>query len=61
MAKHYHCPVGGLDCPYWKSKEIIDGKTETCLCKIDGNPYRECDDFYSAYGDECSPEEYTEY
>ena len=22
---HYHCPVNGWDCPYYKNSEIIEG------------------------------------
>ena len=50
---HYHCPVNGWDCPYYKDYEIIEGDEEFCLCKIPGNPYEECDDFFSMFGEGC--------
>ena len=28
---HYHCPVNGWDCPYYKDSEIIEGSEEYCL------------------------------
>lgn len=58
--KHYHCPVNGWDCPYYKDSAIIEGVEEYCLCAIDGDPHDECDDFYSMWGD-CDPEDYTDY
>lgn len=48
--KHFHCPVNGWDCPYYK-----DG----CLCTLE-NPIEECDDFYGMWGD-CDPDDYTDY
>ena len=24
--KHFHCPVNGWDCPYYKDSDIIEGK-----------------------------------
>lgn len=62
--KHYHCPVNGWDCPYFVNKTNIDGKEESCICGMtfDGfNPYFECDDFYSAFGDCESEKDYTDY
>ena len=44
--KHFHCPVNGWDCPYYKSTVNVDGKEEHCLCTME-NPYEECDDFYA--------------
>ena len=58
---HYHCPVNGWDCPYYKDREIIEGNEEFCLCKIPGNPYEECDDFFSMFGEGCKPDDYTDY
>ena len=53
MAKHFHCPVNGWDCPYYK-----DEPNNPCLCTMT-NPYAECDDFaYSWEGYE--EEEYTD-
>jgi hypothetical protein len=53
MAKHYHCPVNGWDCPYYK-----DEPNNPCLCTMT-NPYAECDDFaYSWEGYE--EEDYTD-
>ena len=57
--KHFHCPVNGWDCPYYKSTADIDGKEEHCLCTME-NPYEECDDFYASFGDNCKPEDYTD-
>ena len=57
--KHFHCPVNGWDCPYYKDSDIIEGEEEFCLCKMD-DPHLDCDDFYSMWGD-CDPEEYTDY
>lgn len=41
--KHYHCPVNGWDCPYYK-----DEPHHPCVCILE-NPYEECDDFSSMY------------
>lgn len=57
--KHFHCPVNGWDCPYYKDSEIIEGEEEFCLCKME-DPFLDCDDFYSMWGD-CDPEDYTDY
>ena len=57
--KHFHCPVNGWDCPYYKSTANVDGKKERCLCTME-NPYEECDDFYASFGDNCKPEDYTD-
>lgn len=57
--KHFHCPVNGWDCPYYKNTAIIEGKEEHCLCTME-NSYEECDDFYAMYGDDCAPEDYTD-
>ena len=56
--KHYHCPVNGWDCPYYKNSEILNGEEEYCLCELD-NPYRDCDDFFSMW-EGCTPEDYTD-
>ena len=58
---HYHCPVNGWSCPYYKDNEIIEGDEEFYLCKIPGNPYEECDDFFSMFGENCEPDDYTDY
>lgn len=42
--KHYHCPVNGWDCPYYK-----DEPDHPCQCTIDSDPFYECDDFASMY------------
>jgi hypothetical protein len=47
---HFHCPVNGWDCPYYKNGE--------CTLK---DPYNDCDDFYAMWGDDVDPEEYTDY
>ena len=57
--KHFHCPVNGWDCPYYKDSANLAGKEEHCLCTLN-NPYKECDDFYAMFGDDCSPEDYTD-
>ena len=62
--KHYHCPVNCWYCPYFIDRQDFDGKPDYCLCGMgfDGlNPYEECDDFYIMYGDDCDPEDYTDY
>lgn len=53
--KHYHCPVNGWDCPYYK-----DEPNHLCVCTLD-DPYNDCDDFYAMYGDGCEPEDYTDF
>lgn len=50
--KHFHCPVNGWDCPYYKDSP------QECMCTLE-NPYRDCDDFWSVW-DGCEPEEYTD-
>lgn len=37
---HYHCPVNGWSCPYYKNNEIIEGEEEFCLCKSPAIPMR---------------------
>lgn len=65
--KHYHCPVNGHDCPYYLDEKTFPNSDEPeyCLCTMeeqgDGNPYEECDDFYSMFGDDCDPYDYTDY
>ena len=62
--KHYHCPVNGWDCPYYIDSKDFDGEPEYCLCGMGFsglNPYEECDDFYTMYGDDCDPDDYTDY
>ena len=49
--KHFHCPVNGWDCPYFKNKTIINGQKETCICSLE-NPMDDCDD--------CEPDDYTD-
>ncbi len=58
---HFHCPVNGWDCPYYKDTEIIKGNEEHCLCNYPGDPYYGCDDFYEMYGDDCSVEDYADF
>ena len=51
--KHYHCPVNGWDCPYYKNKE-----NHPCQCTME-DPMAECDDFaYSWEG--ATEDEYTD-
>ena len=45
--KHYHCPVNGWDCPYYK-----DEPNHPCLCTIEGDPLYECDDFAGMWDEE---------
>lgn len=52
--KHFHCPVNGWDCPYYK-----DEPNHQCLCTLE-SPIEDCDDFYNVWGDS-DPEEYTDY
>ena len=56
--KHFHCPVNGWDCPYFKNETIINGQKETCICSLE-NPMNDCGDFYSMWGD-CEPDDYTD-
>ncbi len=58
-SKHFHCPVNGWDCPHYITKEI-NGRKEEGVCELT-NPYEDCDDFYNMYGDDCPPEDYTDY
>lgn len=60
MAKHFHCPVNGWDCPYYK-----DEPHHPCVCTME-NPYEECDDFIGMYDalaegiGEINPDDYTD-
>jgi hypothetical protein len=45
--RHYHCPVNGWDCPYYK-----DEPNHPCVCTIEGDPFYECDDFASLWDKE---------
>lgn len=57
--KHFHCPVKDWNCPYCEYKAIIEEEEEYCLCTLK-NPYEECDDFYSKWGDDCNSDDYTD-
>ena len=50
--KHFHCPVNGWDCPYYKNKE----------CGLE-DPHADCDDFASMWDKDddylCEDEERT--
>lgn len=59
--KHYHCPVNGWDCPYYKGSDIIEGVEEFHLCTIEGDPYEECDDFFGMWGEDVPSLEYTDF
>lgn len=59
--KHYHCPVNGWDCPYYKDCDIIEGVEEFHLCTIEGDPYEECDDFFGMWGEDVPSLEYTDF
>lgn len=56
--KHFHCPINGWDCPYYKDYDEKDFN-HGCLCTME-NPIKECDDFFSMWGD-CDPDDYTDY
>lgn len=53
--KHFHCPVNGWDCPYYKDSANLEGKEEHCLCSLE-NPM---DDFFTMWCG-CEPDEYTD-
>ena len=56
--KHFHCPVNGWDCPYYKNETTINGQKETCVCTLE-DPMNDCDDFNNMwYG--CKPDDYTD-
>ena len=55
MAKHFHCPVNGWDCPYYENEENGD----FCLCTLD-NPIEECEDFQAEWEGYPS-NDYTDY
>lgn len=59
--KHYHCPIRAFDCPYYCDSDTICGEEEYSLCKMDGNPYADCDDFWGAYGEDAEHDDYTDY
>lgn len=74
--KHYHCPVNGWDCPCYVDSAVIAGEEEYNLCGMglphpeqhnldpdvfELNPYEECDDFFSMWGEDCNPDDYTDY
>ena len=54
MAKHYHCPVNGWDCPYFK-----DSENHHCVCTME-DPMAECDDFAYIWEGYEDPEAYTD-
>ena len=47
--KHFHCPVNGWDCPYFKSRVEINDTIEYCICTLK-DPYHDCDDFAYEWG-----------
>ena len=53
--KHFHCPVNGWDCPYYKDSANLEGKEERCLCSLE-NPM---DDFFTMWCG-CEPDEYID-
>ena len=53
MAKHYHCPVNGWDCPYYKDEE-----NHPCQCTME-DPMAECDDFQAEW-EGATEDEYTD-
>ena len=56
--KHFHCPVNGWDCPYFKNEIKINDQKETYICTLE-DPMSDCDDFYGMWGD-CEPDDYTD-
>ena len=53
MAKHYHCPVNGWDCPYYENEP-----NHPCVCTME-DPYEDCEDFHYMwegidFKDECA-------
>lgn len=54
MAKHFHCPVNGWDCPYYENEKNGD----FCICTLD-NPIEECEDFQAEW-EGYPPEDYTD-
>ena len=55
MAKHFHCPVNGWDCPYYENERTVD----FCLCTLD-NPIEEYEDFQTEW-EGYPPNDYTDY
>lgn len=53
MAKHFHCPVNGHDCPYYADEEH-----HRCQCTME-NPMADCEDFASSW-EGATEEEYTD-
>ena len=53
QGKHYHCPVNGWDCPYYKA--TTDESGGICLLE---NPYEDCDDFASMYDEDEEKEDF---
>lgn len=56
--KHFHCPVNGWDCPYFKTRMEINNTIEYCICTLK-DPCHDCDDFAYEWGD-INPEDYTD-
>ena len=52
--KHFHCPVNGCDCPYFK-----DSENHHCVCTME-NPMAECEDFAFIWEGYEDPEAYTD-
>lgn len=53
MAKHFHCPVNGWDCPYYENE--VD---HPCQCTME-NPMEECEDFQTQW-EGATEDEYTD-
>ena len=55
--KHFHCPVNGWDCPYFKTRVEINNTLEYCICTLD----RPCDDGegFGFMGEDCDPGDYA--
>ena len=54
MTKHFHCPVNGWDCPYYK-----DEPNHSCVCTME-DPYEDCEDFNSMWEGIDFKDEYTD-
>lgn len=56
--KHFHCPVNGWKCPYYKDSVNLEGKEEYCICTLE-NPMSNCNDFFDMWCEYIS-NEYTD-
>lgn len=56
---HFHCPVNGWDCPYYRKEALVGLDSESGICTLD-DPYHDCDDFYASW-EGYEAEDYTDY